>query len=76
MKGLTLVGVLLIILGAVALVYQGITYTTSKKVVDAGPLQISHKENHTVPLPPVLGVIAIAGGIALLVLGSRGSKSS
>jgi hypothetical protein len=76
MKGLTLAGVLLIILGAVALVYQGITYTTSKKVVDAGPLQISHKENHTVPLPPVLGVIAIAGGIALLVLGSRRSKTN
>jgi hypothetical protein len=74
MKGLSLGGVLLIILGAVALVYQGITYTTSKKVVDAGPLQISHKENHTVPLPPVLGVIAIAGGIGLLVLGARRSK--
>lgn len=76
MKGLSLGGVLLIILGAVALVYQGITYTTSKKVVDAGPLQISHKETHTFPLPPVLGGIAIAGGIGLLVLGARRSKSS
>jgi hypothetical protein len=74
MKGLSLGGVLLIILGAVALVYQGITYTTSKKVVDAGPLQITHKEDHTVPLPPVLGVVAIAGGIGLLVLGARRSK--
>jgi hypothetical protein len=74
MKGLSLGGVLLIILGAVALVYQGITYTTSKKVVDAGPLQITHKESHTVPLPPVLGVVAIAGGIGLLVLGARRSK--
>ena len=74
MKGLSLGGVLLIILGAVALVYQGITYTTNKKVVDAGPLQIIHKESHTVPLPPVLGVVAIAGGIGLLVLGARRSK--
>jgi hypothetical protein len=74
MKALLLGGVLLIILGAVALVYQGINYTTSKKVVDAGPLQISHKETHTVPLPPILGAIAIAGGIALLVIGSRKSK--
>jgi hypothetical protein len=74
MKGLSLGGVLLIILGAVALVYQGITYTTNKKVVDAGPLQITHKENHTVPLPPVLGVVAIAGGIGLFVLGARRSK--
>jgi len=73
MKPLLLGGVLLIILGAVALVYQGINYTTSKKVVDAGPLQISHKETHTVPLPPILGAIAIAGGIALLVVGSRKS---
>lgn len=74
MKALLLGGVLLIILGAVALVYQGISYTTNKKVVDAGPLQINHKENHTVPLPPLLGVVAIAGGIALLVLGSRKSR--
>ena len=74
MKGFLLGGVLLIILGAVALVYQGITYTTTKKVVDAGPLQINHKEDHTVPLPPVLGIIAIAGGIGLLVVGSRRSK--
>jgi hypothetical protein len=74
MKALLLCGVLFIILGAVALVYQGISYTTSKKVVDAGPLQINHKETHTVPLPPVLGGIAIAGGIALLIIGSRKSK--
>ena len=74
MKGLSLGGVLLIIFGAVALVYQGITYTTSKKVVDAGPLQISHKETHTVPLPPVLGGISIACGIGLLIIASRRTK--
>jgi uncharacterized membrane protein YidH (DUF202 family) len=64
-------GIVLIIAGIVALVYGGFTYTTTKKAVDMGPIQISHKENHTVPLPPVLGVIAIVGGGALLYFGAK-----
>jgi hypothetical protein len=64
-------GIVLIIAGIVALVYGGFTYTTTKKAVDMGPIQISHKENHTVSLPPVLGVIAIVGGGALLYFGTK-----
>jgi uncharacterized membrane protein YidH (DUF202 family) len=64
-------GIVLIIAGIVALVYGGFTYTTNKKAVDVGPIQITHKENHTVPLPPVLGVIAIVGGGALLYFGAK-----
>ena len=68
----TVVGIVLIILGIISLGYQGFTYTTRKKVVDIGPIQATKKENHTVPLPPILGVIALAGGVAVLAAGRRG----
>ena len=68
----TVVGIVLIILGIISLGYQGFTYTTRKKVVDIGPIQATKKENHTVPLPPILGVIALAGGVVVLVAGRRG----
>jgi drug/metabolite transporter (DMT)-like permease len=66
-----IVGILLIIAGVIALVYGGFSYTTKKKDVDVGPLQVSHKQNHTVPLPPILGVVAIIGGGALVYFGAR-----
>ena len=68
----TVVGIVLIILGIISLGYQGFTYTTRKKVVDIGPIQATKKENNTVPLPPILGVIALAGGVVVLVAGRRG----
>jgi uncharacterized membrane protein YidH (DUF202 family) len=64
-------GIVLVILGVAALVYGGFTYTTTKKAVDMGPIQITRKENHTVSLPPVLGVAAILGGGALLYFGAK-----
>jgi uncharacterized membrane protein YidH (DUF202 family) len=64
-------GIVLIIAGVIALVYGGFSYTTTKKAVDMGPLQINTKQNHSVPLPPVLGVIAIVGGGALLYFGAK-----
>lgn len=66
-----IVGILLIIAGVAALVYGGFSYTTTKKDVDLGPIQVNHKQNHTVPLPPVLGVVAIIGGGALVYFGAR-----
>jgi uncharacterized membrane protein YidH (DUF202 family) len=66
-----ILGILLIIAGIIALVYGGFSYHTTKKDVDLGPLQVSHKQSHTVPLPPVLGVVAIVGGGALLYFGAR-----
>ncbi len=66
-----ILGIVLIVAGIVALVYGGFSYTTTKKDVDMGPLQISHKQNHSVPLPPVLGVIAIIGGGALVYFGAK-----
>jgi uncharacterized membrane protein len=73
MKGISIVGVILIVLGVAALAYQGFSYTTEKKAVDLGPIQIDKKEHHTVPLPPVLGGVAIVGGIVLVVLGGKKS---
>jgi hypothetical protein len=61
----------LIVLGVIALAYQGISYTTREKAVDIGPIEITTEEKHTLPLPPILGVIAIAGGIWLLVKGKK-----
>ncbi len=73
MKPVTLVGVVLIILGVVALGYQGITYTTREKVVDLGPLKITKEKEKTVFLPPILGALALVGGVVLVVVGSRQS---
>jgi hypothetical protein len=71
MKPLALVGVVLIVLGLVALAYQGISYTTKEKVVDIGPLKVEAEKERTIPLPPVVGGVAIVVGLALVVLARR-----
>ncbi len=71
MKTNTLIGIILIVIGIVALAYQGITYTTREKVVDIGPIQMTAEKTKTLPLPPIVGVVALVGGIVLLVVGSR-----
>ena len=71
MKPAVLVGVLLIVGGIIALAYQGITYTHSKKVIDMGPIQASHKETNTIPLPPIVGIVAILAGGGLVLMGNR-----
>jgi uncharacterized membrane protein len=73
MKAPTLIGILLIALGIVALAYQGITYTTREKVLDIGPIKASKETEKTIPLPPVLGGLALAGGIVLVLAGTRTS---
>src|ERR1700746_1648248 len=70
-KPASLAGLVLIVLGVIALAYQGITYTTHKKVLDVGPIQASKTETHTIPLPPIIGGIALVGGVSLLVMGSK-----
>ena len=60
-------GVILVVLGVLALMYQGFTYTTQKKVLDVGPIQATKQERHTVPLPPILGALALIGGVIILV---------
>ena len=66
-------GILLIVIGIVAFAYQGIDYTTREKVVDIGPIHMSADKTRTLPLGPIVGVVALAGGIALLVMGSKKS---
>ncbi len=73
MKGTSIAGILLIVLGVIALAYQGITYTTQKKIVDIGPIQATKEEHKTIPLPPIVGGLALVGGIALLVTGGKDS---
>ena len=73
MGGKTILGIALVILGLVALAYQGLTYTTQKKVIDIGPIQATKEEHHTIPLPPILGAIALIGGIFVIVSDRRGN---
>jgi uncharacterized membrane protein len=71
MKTASLLGFVLIILGVLALAYQGITYTTHKKVLDVGPIQATKEEHNTIPLPPIVGGLALVGGIALVAAGGK-----
>lgn len=71
MKTTTILGIALILLGFVAFAYQGITYTTRENVIDLGPLQATVDKKETIPLPPLVGGLALVGGIALLIVGVR-----
>jgi len=71
MKSTALIGVILIVVGIAALAYQGITYTKKETLVNIGPIHAETERQHTIPLPPIIGVIAVVGGIALLVVGAR-----
>jgi hypothetical protein len=73
MKPKIIIAIILIILGIAAFAYQGVTYTTREKVVDIGPIQVTSEKTKTIPLPPIIGVIALVGGIVLLVVGVKKS---
>jgi hypothetical protein len=74
MKPISWIGILLIVLGALALACQGINYTREKKVVDVGSVHVTAETHERISLPPILGGLALAGGVVLLVIGSK-SKS-
>lgn len=67
---ITLVGIALVLLGIVAFVYQGITYTSREKIIDIGPIQATADTKKTIPLSPLLGGLALVGGIVLVVVGA------
>jgi len=71
MKPLNLVGIVLIVLGALVLAYQGINYTRQKKVIDMGPMHVTEETHERIPLPPILGGLALAAGVVLLVMGAK-----
>jgi len=71
MKAPTLIGIILIILAVIAFAFQGITYTKREKVLDIGPIEATAEKKETIPLSPVLGVVALIGGVALVFVGSK-----
>jgi uncharacterized membrane protein YidH (DUF202 family) len=72
MKGTAIVGIILIVIGVIALAYGGFSFTSTEKVAEIGPLKVEKEKTRTVPLPPILGVVAVVGGVALLLVGRRG----
>jgi len=72
MKPKTILAFLLIALGIIAFVYQGIDYTTRGRDVNIGPLHIQTENDHHIPLPPIIGALALVGGFALLLVDRRG----
>jgi hypothetical protein len=71
MKPATLIGILLILVGIVGFAVGGFSFTHEHQDAKIGPLDIEHKQTSTVPIPPILSAIALVGGIALVVVGSR-----
>ena len=63
-----IIAIILIAVGILAFAYQGITYTTREKAVDIGPIHVTTERTRTIPLPPIVGAIALAGGIVLLIV--------
>jgi hypothetical protein len=73
MKPMSLAWIVLVVLGALALAYQGITYTHREKVLDIGPIHATKDTEEQIPVPPILGGLALVGGIVLLVAGAKRS---
>ena len=71
MKTPAIFGILLIILGVAAFAYQSFTYTTTEKAIDLGPIQVTADKQHTIPLPPIVGAVALIGGVVLLMQGRK-----
>ena len=71
MKPISLIGIVLVVLGALALAYQGISYTRQEKVLDLGPIQATAETQKRIPLPPILGGLVLVGGVALLIIGAK-----
>jgi len=70
-SGVLIIAIVLIAIGVVSLAYQGITYTTREKILEVGPLKATAEKEKTIPLPPILGGLALAGGVVLLVVATR-----
>jgi uncharacterized membrane protein len=71
MKPISFAGILLIVLGALVLAYQGINYTHHEKILDVGPIHATEDTQEHIPVSPILGGLALVGGVALLVAGAK-----
>ena len=76
MKSATLIGILLIVLGIGALAYQGFSYKSEEKILDIGPIEATQETTKTIPIPPILGVVAVIGGVAIVFATARGGASA
>jgi hypothetical protein len=75
MRAMSVIGIVLIMAGALILAYQGFTYTHKEKIIAIGPIEATAEKKETIPLPPILGELFVVGGIVLLVVDRKGSKS-
>jgi hypothetical protein len=66
-----MLGIILIVVGLIGLAWGGFTYTTREKIVDVGPIHASRDKDHTIPLPPMAGTLALIGGVVLVVAGKK-----
>jgi hypothetical protein len=71
MKSITMLGVLLAVVGIFALVYQGVSFTRQKNILDVGPIHATRDDTERIPLPPIVGGLALLGGAALLIIGAK-----
>ncbi len=74
MKSLIIIGIILIIVGAIGLIYGGITYTTKKDAIDFGGIEFQINERERIDMPPILGGIAMAVGVGLVFIGRKGKS--
>ena len=66
-----ILGIILIVVGALALIFQGITYTREREAVDIGPLEATVEREETIPIPPIVGGILLVAGVALVIVGGK-----
>jgi hypothetical protein len=71
MNSTMLIGVVLIVIGMIGLAYQGITYTSREKILDVGPIEATAEKQKTIPVPPIIGGVALAGGLLMVFAGAK-----
>jgi uncharacterized membrane protein YidH (DUF202 family) len=71
MKPLMILGIVLIVVGVIALAYGGFSFTTTEKVAEIGPLKLEKEKTRGVSIPPIIGGAALVGGVVLLVAAAR-----
>lgn len=71
MRALVVIGVLLVLFGICALLFQGVTYFTTERAVDAGPFKVDVQKPHTIVFNPIAGIVAAAAGAVMIIAGSR-----
>jgi len=74
MKPMTIIGIILIVLGAIGLIYGGISYTSSRNAINVGDMHVQVDETRQIPLSPIAGAVLLAAGVVLVIAGRRQTK--